>query len=34
MSGEAADHASTSQALEADIEAEADMGQTPDAPPQ
>ena len=33
MSGEAADHASTSQAPGPDIEAEADMGRTPDTPP-
>ena len=33
MSGEAADHASTSRAPGPDIEAEANMGQTPDAPP-
>ena len=33
MSGEAADHASTSWAPGPDIEAEADMGRTPDTPP-
>ena len=33
MSGEAADHASTSQAPGPDIEAEDDMGRTPDTPP-
>ena len=33
MSGEAADHASTSRAPGRDIEAEADMGRTPDSPP-
>ena len=33
MSGEAADHASTSRAPGPDIEAEANMGRTPDAPP-
>ena len=33
MSGEAADHASTSQAPGPDIEAEANMGRTPDTPP-
>ena len=33
MSGEATDHASTSRAPGPDIEAEADMGRTPDAPP-
>ena len=33
MSGEAADHASTSRAPGPDIEAEADMGRTPDVPP-
>ena len=33
MSGEAADHASTSRAPGPDIEAEADMGRTPDNPP-
>ena len=33
MSGEAADHASTSRAPGPDIEAEADMGRTPDTPP-
>ena len=33
MSSEAADHASTSRALGPDIEAEANMGRTPDAPP-
>ena len=33
MSGEAADHSSTSQAPGPDIEAEANMGRTPDAPP-
>ena len=33
MSGEAADHASTSRASGPDIEAEADMGWTPDTPP-
>ena len=33
MSGEAADHASTSRAPGPDIEAEADMGRTPDSPP-
>ena len=32
MSGEAADHASTSWAPGPDIEAEADMGRTPDTP--
>ena len=33
MSGEAADHASTSQAPGPDMEAEADMGQAPNNPP-
>ena len=33
MSGEAADHASTSWAPGPDIEAEADMGRAPDNPP-
>ena len=33
MSGEATDHASTSRAPGPDIEAEADMGWTPDTPP-
>ena len=33
ISGEAANHASTSRAPGPDIEAEANMGQTPDAPP-
>ena len=33
ISGEAADHASTSRAPGPDIEAEADMGRTPDTPP-
>ena len=33
MSGEAADHASTSRVPGPDIEAEADMGRTPDTPP-
>ena len=33
MSGEAADHASTSRAPGPDIEAEADMGRTLDTPP-
>ena len=33
MSGEAADHASTSRAPGPDIEAETDMGRTPDTPP-
>ena len=33
MSGNAADHASTSRALRPDMEAEADMGRTPDNPP-
>ena len=33
MSGEAADHASTSRAPGPDIEAEADMRRTPDTPP-
>ena len=33
MSGEAADHASTSRAPGPDIEAEDEMGQTPDSPP-
>ena len=33
MSSEAADHVSTSQAPGPDIEAEADMGRTPDTPP-
>ena len=33
MSSEAADHASTSRAPGPDIEAEADMGRTPDTPP-
>ena len=33
MSGEGADHASTSRALGPDIEAEADMGRTLDTPP-
>ena len=33
MSCEATDHASTSRALGPDIEAEADMGRTPDNPP-
>ena len=33
MSGEAADHAFTSRAPGPDIEAEADMGRTPDTPP-
>ena len=33
MSGEAADHASSSRAPGPDIEAEADMGWTPDTPP-
>ena len=33
MSGEAADHASTSRAPGPDIEAEANTGRTPDAPP-
>ena len=32
MSGEAADHASTSRAPGPDIEAEADMGRTPNTP--
>ena len=34
MSGEAADHASTSRAPGPDIEAEADMGRMPDTPPR
>ena len=33
ISGEAADHASTSRAPGPDIEAEANMGRTPDIPP-
>ena len=33
MSGEAADHASTSRAPGLDMEAEANAGQTPDDPP-
>ena len=33
MSGEAADHASTSRAPGPDIEVEADMGRTPNTPP-
>ena len=33
MSGEAADHASTRRAPGPDIEAEADMGRTPNTPP-
>ena len=33
MSGEAADHASTSRAPGPNIEAEDDMGRTPDTPP-
>ena len=33
MSGDAADHASTSRAPGPDIEAETDMGRTPDNPP-
>ena len=33
MSGDVADHASTSRAPGPDIEAEADMGQAPDNPP-
>ena len=33
MSGDVADHASTSQAQGPDIEADADMGQAPDNPP-
>ena len=33
MSGDVADHASTSRAPGPDIEAEADMGRTPDSPP-
>ena len=33
MFGEAADHASTSRAPGPDIEAEADMGRTPNTPP-
>ena len=33
ISGRAAGHASTSQALELDIEADANMGRTPDVPP-
>ena len=33
MSREAADHASTSRAPGPDIEAEADIGRTPDTPP-
>ena len=33
ISGEVADHASTSRAPGPDIEAEADMGRTPDNPP-
>ena len=33
MSGEAADHVSTSRAPGPDIEVEADMGRTPDTPP-
>ena len=33
ISGEVADHASTSRAPGPDIEAEADMGRTPDTPP-
>ena len=33
MSGDVADHASTSRALGPDTEAEADMGQAPDNPP-
>ena len=33
ISGEVADHASTSRALGPDIEAEANTGRTPDAPP-
>ena len=33
MSGEAVDHASTSRAPRPNIEAEADMGWTPDTPP-
>ena len=33
MSSEAADHASTSRAPGPDIEAEADMGRTPNTPP-
>ena len=34
MSGEAADHASTSRAPRLDIEADAGMGRTPDIPPK
>ena len=33
MSGDVSDHASTSRAPGPDIEAEADMGRTPDTPP-
>ena len=33
MSGDVANHASTSRAPGPDIEAEADMGRTPDTPP-
>ena len=33
ISGRAADHASTSQAPEPDLEADADVGPTPDVPP-
>ena len=33
MSGDVADHASISRAPGLDIEAEADMGRTPDSPP-
>ena len=33
ISGEAADHASTSRAPGSDTEAEANVGQTPDVPP-
>ena len=33
ISGEVADHASTSRAPRPDIEAEANTGRTPDAPP-
>ena len=33
ISGEVADHASTSRAPGPDIEAEADIGRTPDTPP-
>ena len=33
ISGEVADHASTSRAPRPDIEAEANMGRTPDVPP-